>query len=313
MPRLNDIKETKFKKKNYRPWDTDSNLNLTSELETATHKQSIQEIETSLIRNWFYHDRPENELGDIESLAKEFQDIGQQQPCIVRPLLNDNQYKYELIVGERRWRAATLAELPLKVIVKPMSDNDAAIIQISENYNRKGLSDYARGISYTRLIEQGMITQKDLTEKLGMSRQRISRLLSFSKISPEIVQVIGNMSKVSYSTAEVIKQLSEKGPSYIEAIITYASQIRKGEIGHRKLSELVNNYINKTSSHVVHHKKIHSSNKGQYLFTLEYDATKHCVLSFPKQVVDLINSKNSNIELVIGSLRKTLEEIVDTS
>ena len=101
----------------------------------SNHKinQSFSEIllvsPTNII-NWQFHDRPQNELGNIEELAEEFKTIGQQQPCIVRPI--KNQYAdYEVIVGERRWLAAKKANVKLKVVVLSLSDNDAALIQIA--------------------------------------------------------------------------------------------------------------------------------------------------------------------------------------
>ena len=84
----------------------------------------------------------------------------QQQPCIVRELIAGQ--KYELIAGERRWRAAKLLNQDLKVIISTLTDSEAALVQAAENNNRLNLSDYAKGQSYASLIKNGVLKQKDL-------------------------------------------------------------------------------------------------------------------------------------------------------
>jgi ParB family chromosome partitioning protein len=196
-------------------------------------------IETSKLDNWLYSDRPESELGDIQSLAEDFKIIGQQQPCIVRPNPIKPGY-YELIAGERRWHAAKLAGLKLKVISKDLSNKEAALIQSAENESRKGLSDYAKGINYGKLINQGILQQKDLTDILKISKQQVSRLLSFNKIPSVVIDEIGDLSKVSARTAEQIKQLCSKGEEFILIIINNAKLIRQGKLGARRLTEISN-------------------------------------------------------------------------
>lgn len=201
-------------------------------------------VTPSLIKNWELKDRPDNELGNIESLALEFSEIGQQVPCIVRPINNDPIYKYELIAGERRHKASILAKSDLKVIVKNLTDAEAAIIQLSENNNRKNLSDYAKGINYAKIIDKGLLNQNDLTQKLGLNKVAISRLLSFRNIPVAVVNAIGDMTKVSARTASAIVALCNKGENYINCVINHAQSIKKGNIGHEKLIKIVNSKIN---------------------------------------------------------------------
>ena len=74
-----------------------------SESNSINVSGNIIQLPTSKIINWKYNDRPESELGNISELADNIKQIGQQQPCIVRELIAGQ--KYELIAGERRWRA----------------------------------------------------------------------------------------------------------------------------------------------------------------------------------------------------------------
>jgi ParB family transcriptional regulator, chromosome partitioning protein len=320
MPKLEDINTNRdkknFKKREYRPWN-ESGENIHTESTphsnyiNVTNSSDVLEVIPSKIKNWLYNDRPENELGDIESLANEFKEIGQLQPCIVRPYSGENKEQvYELIVGERRWRAATMAGVPLKVSIREISDTDAAIIQASENYNRKDLSDYARGMSYFKLIEDGIITSKKLSQSLNMSKQQISRLLSFSRIPIEIKEALGDLSKLSARTAEQIKQLSNKGDEYIEAIISCADKLKTGQFGYEKLDSFVDNFINKK------HKKTKSSEKlysreGMHLFTLKNTNKPSPSLHFNKEIISILDENKINLKDVAYKLSQVLEEYIN--
>ena len=215
----------------------------TSENNNRSSGNSIVQLPTSKIINWRYNDRPKSELGNISELANNIKQVGQQQPCIVRELIIGK--KYELIAGERRWRAVKLLNRDLKVVIKSLTDYDAALVQAAENNNRLNLSDYAKGQSYVTLIKIGILKQKDLIEKLGKTKQQISALLSYAKIPQSINNAIIDYSLVSPRTAETIKQMSSKGAPYINSIIKLADKIRNGKIGHKTLREYVTRELGK--------------------------------------------------------------------
>ena len=199
-------------------------------------------VEPSQICNWKYHDRPLTELGDIDEFAAELKNNGQLQPCIVRPLSNNNEYKFELIVGERRWRAAKKANIQLKVLIKELNDHDAAIAQANENSQRKDSSEFAKGMSYAKLINDKVLSQADLTETLKVSQAEVSRLLSFSKIPQIVWDAIEDKSKISARTAAEIRSLCNKGDRYIEAIVKLAKEIERGKLGEKLLKRELNNF-----------------------------------------------------------------------
>ena len=200
------------------------------------NEQKIIFINPNKIKNWSFHDRPENELGDIDSLAKEFKNpaIGQQQPCIVRQI-KDGKFDYEVIAGERRWRAAKLADVKLAVLVKQFDDSQAAYCQIAENHNRKDLSEYSVGMSFATLIKHNFLKQKDLQDKFNLTPVQINRYLAFSQLPSEIKKAIGNMSKMSARTAAEIRSLCKKGDKYKQAIIQLAKKIASGNFGEKTL------------------------------------------------------------------------------
>lgn len=271
------------------------------------HDEKIVLIDPEDIKNWEFHDRPEQELGDIDALANEFKNIGQQQPCIIRCTTPGDRYKYELIVGERRWRASKIAKTKLKCIIKDLTDTDSALIQSAENDNRQDLSEYAKGISYARLIEENILNQKLLTEKLGRNKQYVSSLLSFSKIPKKITDNIGDMSKVSSRTAETIKRLSNKGDEYIDAILEYSQQIGTGKIGSNKLSEKVINKVKNSEENVKNKTSRVNTNDGRHIFTWRDDNNHTPSIHFPKEISDMINKGILSEDKITNVLKKEIE------
>jgi ParB family chromosome partitioning protein len=280
MPSLSDIKKhaskKNFKKVDVRPWDEPNKIQKSGELVTL--------IDPKKVFKWKFKDRPSNELGDIDSLASEFKSIGQQQPSILRET-KDGQF--ELIIGERRWLASKKAGIPLKAIIKKLSDSEAAIIQAAENEGREDLSDYAKGISFSRLIKSGVIKQKDLIDQLNKTKQQISALLSFDKIPEEVIEAIGEMKLISANTAERIKELCNKGEEYKQAIISIAPKLSTGKVGRHSLEKLVNNILLKINIKKSGNKKILSSD-GRHIFTWRMDNNNLPSIHFPKNINNFI-------------------------
>ncbi|MFT6836025.1 MAG: ParB family chromosome partitioning protein [Francisellaceae bacterium] len=294
-----------------------TNINNDSPNESVTNNTTDNDllisINPNLVVNWEFHDRPEFELGDIQALANDFIKVGQQQPCVVRPVTSNSKHMYELIIGERRWRASKLAGINLKVIVKNgLTDVDAALAQAAENDNRIDLSDYAKGMSYSKLINNRIIKQKDLIERLGKSKQYVSALLSYSKIPNEIISAIGDMSQVKYYSAEKIKQLSSKGELYITALISIGKRISSKSLSANAIEKEIDLiiYNSKKSSSVINNKII--TNDGRHLFTWRNDNNNLPSLHFPKQIVSLFTDEKINIKDLTSEFIRVIENKIST-
>lgn len=247
----------------------------------------IFEISTSKIVRWEHKDRPENELGDLKDLAESLKIIGQQQPCILRPSTKLPN-KFELIAGERRWRAAEIAGIKVLAIVKDLDDRTAALIQATENEKRSDLSDFAKGMSFADKIEKGLFSQADLIEILGMKQQQINRLLSFSRIPSALFKAIGDFSQVSARTAEELARLSKKGEEYLTALISLADKIRSGKFGHKSINSELEKKISVANTKINSNQKIYNVD-GRHLFTWRLDNNAAPSIHFPKDIIKLIN------------------------
>jgi ParB family chromosome partitioning protein len=264
----------------------------------------IIDINPEKIIPWKYKDRPPNELGDIDLLAKKLLEIGQQQPCIVRPHKDKEAY-YELIAGERRWRASIKANINLKVVVKDLTDAEASLVQEEENSSTP-LSEYARGVSYSRLINDNILKHKDLVEKLGISKQKLSRLLSYLELPLDVRSAISDMSKVSSGTAEKIKQLCNKGEDYKNSIIELADKIRDGKIGHEKLDILVNKKIN-SNFYKIHDKSYLIRDK--FLLKVK-ESNSGLTIRINNFLINSLRNKSLSEDLLLNKINEALKDVI---
>jgi ParB family chromosome partitioning protein len=121
----------------------------------------------------------------LEELAASIRERGLVQPIVVRPSSGDT---YEIVAGERRWRAAQLANLhEVPVIVRTLNDQEAVEIAIIENVQREDLNAIEEGEGYKLLIEGHDYTQEDLARIVGKSRSHLANTLRLLKL-PESVQ-----------------------------------------------------------------------------------------------------------------------------
>ena len=162
----------------------DENKKLTdrlSELEEEIGKnKDIINIDPKKCRNWKYSDRNDFEMGDIEDLAEDIRKNGQLQPAIVRKINTDLNYDYEIIAGERRWKACLLANITLSAMLTDQDDAGCLVIQTSEN-RKKSLSPYSLAVVYQRLMIDLDIGQNELSKKLGIPKSSFGDLMSFNE------------------------------------------------------------------------------------------------------------------------------------
>jgi len=199
---------------------------------------NIIEINPRDCTRWKYADRSFFEFGDLGLLAESIRKHGQIEPVYVRTLKDHPKFKYEVLAGSRRWKACLNEDLTMKAIVNNVSDFEASIIQIKEN-EKVTISEYSKGMSFSKLKEDHKLTQEQLSEITGCSRRKIQNLLAFAKVDKAIWDSVSNISKVSAKSAETILSLSKKSDTYKHALIEIAEEIRKGA-GSRRIEQLVN-------------------------------------------------------------------------
>jgi ParB family chromosome partitioning protein len=123
----------------------------------------------------------------LQRLADSIKHSGVMQPIIVRPRVGG----YELVAGERRWRAAQAAGLTsLPAIVRKLSDEEAAEWALVENVQREDLNPIERGLALKALIQKFGVTQAQLAERIGLERSTVTNLIRLTELEPEIAEMI---------------------------------------------------------------------------------------------------------------------------
>jgi ParB family chromosome partitioning protein len=139
--------------------------------------------------------------GQLEELAASIRERGLVQPLVVRPSLGDT---YEIVAGERRWRAAQLANLhDVPVVVRVLSDQEAVEIAIIENVQREDLNAIEEGEGYRLLMDGHGYTQEDLAKVIGKSRSHLANTLRLLKL-PDSVQNLVRSGELSAGHARAL-------------------------------------------------------------------------------------------------------------
>lgn len=121
----------------------------------------------------------------LEELANSIREKGVMSPLLVRPTQDPNQF--EIIAGERRWRASQRAGLnEVPVIVRDVDDKEALELAIIENVQRVDLNPLEEALGYQQLIEQFAYTQQDLADVIGKSRSHVANTLRLMKLPDQV-------------------------------------------------------------------------------------------------------------------------------
>jgi ParB family chromosome partitioning protein len=170
--------------------DADTSYQTKSAAPPGTEKRGMQQVPIGNIRPGTFQPRRRFDDKAMAELADSVRANGVLQPLLVRPVKNA-EGQYELIAGERRWRAAQLAKLhDVPVVVREISDREALEHGIIENVQREDLSPLEEAEGYKRLIDEFRHSQDDLARIVGKSRAYIGSLVRLLGLPPEVLQMI---------------------------------------------------------------------------------------------------------------------------
>lgn len=165
---------------------------------------------------------PEAELAD---LAQSIREHGIVQPVVVRPAAGDG---FEIIAGERRWRAAQLAGLAeIPVIIRAVDDRVALELAIIENVQRADLNPVEEALGYQQLIEEHNYTQADLGQVIGKSRSHVANTLRLLKL-PDSVRTMLVDGVLSAGHARTLVTTSDPA-SLAQRIVDEGLSVRQAE------------------------------------------------------------------------------------
>ena len=159
-----------------------SRVNLDQELKD--HDGELRQVPIDLIQRGRFQPRRDMDPAALQELADSIRQQGVMQPVVVRPIAEG---RYELIAGERRWRATQLAELDsIPAIIRDVPDEAAIAMALIENIQRENLNPIEEAFALQRLQEEFGLTQAQVAEAVGKSRTTITNLLRLIGLTEDV-------------------------------------------------------------------------------------------------------------------------------
>jgi ParB family chromosome partitioning protein len=152
--------------------------------DTAPRKDAMATLPVGAIRPGKYQPRTRMDEQALKELAASIRAQGLMQPLLVRPVGHE---QYELIAGERRWRAAQIAGLTeVPVLVREVPDNAALAMALIENIQREDLNPIEEAAGLQRLVDEFRLTHEQAAEAVGRSRSATTNLLRLLKLAKPV-------------------------------------------------------------------------------------------------------------------------------
>ena len=195
--------------------------------------ETVQDVKLSLIRPNPYQPRRTFDQKALRELASSIQESGVFQPIILRqpdPKLK----RYELIAGERRFRASKLAkQTTIPAIIRTMRDEKMMEVAVLENLQREDLTPLEEAQAYQTLMDKLSLTQAQVAERLGKSRPYIANYLRLLGLPNEIKELV-SAGKLSMGQARTLLGLKDR-----KQLVKLAKQAVEKNLTVRQLEELV--------------------------------------------------------------------------
>jgi ParB family transcriptional regulator, chromosome partitioning protein len=151
-------------------------------------------LPVDLLQRGKYQPRVDMRPESLGELADSIKSRGLVQPILVRPLARPNpaeSQRYEIIAGERRWRAAQMAGLAeIPAVIRDVPDEDAVAMALIENIQREDLNPLEEARALLRLIEEFGLTHQAAAEAVGRSRAAVSNLLRLMELTDEVKELL---------------------------------------------------------------------------------------------------------------------------
>ncbi|WP_348650952.1 ParB/RepB/Spo0J family partition protein [Parendozoicomonas sp. Alg238-R29] len=179
------------------------------ELEVVRDKM-LRELPVEFIERGRYQPRRDMSPEGLEELASSICKQGVMQPIVVRPVGDKGQDRFEIIAGERRWRATQLAGLDkIPAVIREVPDDAAIAMALIENIQREDLNAIEEAIALARLKEEFELTQQEVADAVGKSRVTVTNLLRLLSLREEVRKML-EYGDIEAGHAKAILGLSEQ-------------------------------------------------------------------------------------------------------
>lgn len=199
----------------------------------------VSPLSMARLQSGKYQPRTRMDEGALNDLAASIREQGVMQPILVRPVADRNGKRYEIIAGERRFRAAQIAGLKeIPAIVKDVDDKTAAAMALIENMQREDLNPLEEAMGIQRLVNDFSFTHEQAAQSIGRSRSAVTNLLRLLNLT-EPVQTMLTAGDIDMGHARAL--LAVEGASQI----ALATQIVAKRLSVREAEKLVAQELNR--------------------------------------------------------------------
>lgn len=222
-------------------------------------EETIQEIKVKDLRPNPYQPRKNFQPEAIEELKVSIIEHGILQPLVVRKSIKG----YEIVVGERRYRAAKEAKLEtVPVVVRELTEQQMMELAVLENLQREDLNPIEEGLAYQMLMEKLNLTQEEVAKRLGKSRPHIANHIRLLSLPPKVQQFISD-GKISMGHGRALLGLRQKAkiPVIVDKIIKENLNVRQLE----KLIQQLNENVSRETKKPVKKKDVFLQEREQSL------------------------------------------------
>jgi ParB family transcriptional regulator, chromosome partitioning protein len=197
--------------------------------------QQLRDLPVDLIQRGKYQPRRDMDTQALEELASSIRAQGVMQPIVVRPIADD---RYEIIAGERRWRATQLAGLDMiPAVIRDVPDEAAIAMALIENIQREDLNPIEEAIALQRLQQEFELTQQQVADAVGKSRVTITNLLRLMAL-PDDVKLLLERGDIEMGHARALLGLP------VEQQTAAARQVVARGLTVRQTEALVRQWLN---------------------------------------------------------------------
>ena len=196
----------------------------------------LQNIPVELLQRGQYQPRSDIRQDTLDELADSIKSQGVVQPIVARPLAKNggNTQRYEIIAGERRWRAAQLAGLAdIPAVIRDVEDESAIAMALIENIQRENLNPMEEARALDRLVQEFDLTHSEAAQAVGRSRAGVSNLLRLLDLSDKVKPMVESR-QIEMGHARALLGLSDKAQQ-----LDAARQVAKKGLSVRNTEQLV--------------------------------------------------------------------------
>jgi ParB family chromosome partitioning protein len=249
-------------------------------------RDTLATLPVARIRPGRYQPRTRMDQEALAELAASIQSQGLMQPVLVRPV---DRERYELIAGERRWRAAQMAGLQeIPALVREVADESALAMSLIENIQRENLNPMEEAAGLQRLVDEFRMTHEQAADAVGRSRSATTNLLRLLRLSKPVQgMVMEGVLEMGHARAllalegarqiEAAKRIAARGLSVREAE-ALVGKLQRGQVGMRRKSSLDRDLVRleeEVSGRLGTTVEIRPARKGKGKIVVHYSSLDH--------------------------------------